>query len=147
MHTAQGQVHFHKDEQGLPDIDLEQSGCMAAIMLMQNASQQTTGSKGMALVQTVRENYQSYTKREVLRAKEARHAQAMIGNPSKENFKGMVSSNMINDCSITPSDIANAKEIFGPALASVRGKTVCRTPAPVVGDYMAVPRSLVEKTE
>jgi hypothetical protein len=69
----------------------------------------------------------------------------MIGNPSKENFKGMVSSNMINDCSITPSDIANAKEIFGPALASVRGKTVCRTPAPVVGDYMAVPRSLVER--
>jgi hypothetical protein len=70
----------------------------------------------------VRENYQGYTKREVLRAKEAHCAQAMIGNPSKGDFKGMVSSNMINDCSITPSDIANAKEIFGPALTSVRGQ-------------------------
>jgi hypothetical protein len=93
----------------------------------------------------VRENYEGYTKREVLRAKEARRAQAMIGNLSEEDFKAMVSSNMIKNCSITPSDIANAKEIFGPALASVQGKKVCRTPAPVVGDYVAVPCSLVER--
>jgi hypothetical protein len=56
----------------------------------------------------------------------------------------MVSSNMIKNCLITPSDIANANEIFGSALASVQGKTVRRTPAPVVGDYIAVPRLLVE---
>jgi hypothetical protein len=134
VHTAQGQVHFHKDEQGLPYTDLEQSGRMAAIMLMQNASQQSTEPEGVALMQTVRENYEGYTKREVLRAKEVCHAQAMIGNPSEGDFKGMVSINMIKNCSITPSDIANAKEIFGPALASVQGKTVCRTPVPVVGD-------------
>ena len=54
VHTARGQVHFHKDKHGPSYIDLEQSGCMAAIMLMQNASQQTTGSEGVALVQTVR---------------------------------------------------------------------------------------------
>jgi hypothetical protein len=147
MHMAQGQVNFHKDEQGLPYIDLEQSGRMAAIMLMmlmQNASQQSTESKGMALVQTVRENYEGYTKREVLRVKEASCAQAMIGNPSKGDFRGMVSSNMIKNCSITLSDIANAKEIFWPALASVQGKAVCRTPASVVGDYITVPCSLVE---
>jgi hypothetical protein len=56
----------------------------------------------------------------------------------------MVSGNMIKNCSITPSDIADANEIIGPALASVRGKTVCHTPAPVVGDYIPVPHSLVE---
>ena len=147
MHTVQGQVHFHKEEQGLPCIDLEQLDCMATIMLMQNASQQMTGSKVVALVQTVRENYQVYTKREMLRAKEARCAQAMIGNPSKGDCKGMVSSNMIKNCLITPFDTAYAKEIFGPALANVQGKTVCRTPVPVVGDYVAVPHSLVEQNE
>ena len=56
----------------------------------------------------------------------------------------MVSSNMIRNCSITPSDIANAKEIFGSALASVQGETVHHTPTPVVGDYIAVPCSLVK---
>ena len=81
----------------------------------------------------------------MLKAKEACPAQAMIGNPSEGDFKGMVSSNMIKNCLITPSDIANAKKIFGPALASMRGKTVWHTPAPVVGDYVAVPRSLVER--
>ena len=57
VHTAQGQVHFHKDKQGLPHIDLEQSGCMVVIMLMQNASQQSTEPEGVALLQTIRENY------------------------------------------------------------------------------------------
>ncbi len=97
VHTAQGQVHFHKDKQGLPCIDLEQLGHMVAIMLMQNASQQTMGSEGVALVQTVRENYEGYNKREVSRAKEAHCAQAMIGNSSKGDFKGMVSINMKHD--------------------------------------------------
>ena len=87
VHMVQGQVHFHKDKQGLSCIDLKQLGRMAAIMLMQNASQQAMGSKGRALVQTVRENYEGYTKREVLRVKEARCEQAMIGNPSKGDFK------------------------------------------------------------
>jgi hypothetical protein len=41
----------------------------------------------VALVLTVRENYEGYTKREVLRAKEAHCAQAMIGNPSEGDFK------------------------------------------------------------
>ena len=117
---------------------------MAAIMLMQNVSRQSTEPESVALVQTVRENYEGYTKRKVLRANKACRAQAMIGNPSKGDFKGMMSSNMIKNCSVTPSDIANTKEIFGPALASVQGKTVCHTPAPVVGDYLAVPCSLVE---
>jgi hypothetical protein len=69
----------------------------------------------------------------------------MIGNPSKGDFKGMVSRNLIKNCPIPTTDIANARKIFGPDLASIRGKTVRRTPAPVVADYVAVPCSLVEQ--
>ncbi len=85
VHTPLGQVQFHKDEQGLPYINLEQSGLEAAIMLIQSAQEQMT--KGTSLVQTVRGNYEGYTKKEVLWAKEAQHAQAMIGNPSKGDYK------------------------------------------------------------
>ncbi len=56
----------------------------------------------------------------------------------------MVSSNMIANCPVSTSDVTNACAIFGLDLASVRGKTVRWTPAPVVAEYMAVPRSLVE---
>jgi hypothetical protein len=50
---------------------------------MQNAQEQLTKSEtGQILVQTVSRNYEGYTKKKVLQAREARRAQAMIGNPS-----------------------------------------------------------------
>ncbi len=69
----QGAVKFHKDEQGLPYINLEASN-RVAVMLLQSAQPEDTTriETATALVQTVRENYEGYTKREVLKAKEAR---------------------------------------------------------------------------
>ena len=101
VHTLQlqGQVQFHMDKQGLPYIHLAQSGCMAAIMLMQHAHQQTTGSKGMALVQTVKRELRGLQLHQEIgvEGKEACCAQAMIGNPIEWDFKGMLSSNMIKN--------------------------------------------------
>jgi hypothetical protein len=51
--------------------------------------------EGFINVQTVWENYEGYTKQEILKAKEARRAQGLIGNPSKANFREMVRGNMI----------------------------------------------------
>jgi len=50
----------------------------------------------------------------------------MIVNPSKLDFKGMVSGNMLRNCSVTTDAITNVSSIFCPNLASVRGKTVRR---------------------
>ena len=106
VHTEHGEVKFYKDEQGLPYIDLSSSSDQAATML----------------VQTVRGNYEGYTKKEVLQAKEARRGQGMIGSPSESDYKGMVSSNLIRNCDITPHDVSNARKMFGPQLQGVRGK-------------------------
>ncbi len=149
VHTPRGEVHFHKDEQGLPYIDLAKSCHEATRMLMQLAEMTVsdddkTTQVGSSFVQTVRKNYEGYTKQEVLRAKEACQGQALLGNPSKKDYQGMVSSNMIKNCPISTSDVSNARAIFGLDLASVRGKTVRRTPAPVVAEYVSVPRLLVE---
>ena len=69
----------------------------------------------------------------------------LIGNPSKNDFKGLVSNNMITNCPITTAAITNARNIFGKDLASVRGKTVRWAPAPVVGDYVVVPKGVIER--
>jgi len=53
VHTPKGEVRFYKDEQGLPYLDLEESS-EAAVLLLQ-----------LALVQTVRGNYEGYTKGKV----------------------------------------------------------------------------------
>jgi len=140
VHTPKGEVRFYKDEQGLPYLDLNKCDTVGAMLLLQREEAET----GVSLVQTVRGNYEGYTQREILKAKEARCAQAMMGNPSKRDYKGMGSNNIIPNCPITSADISNARAIFGPDLPSVRGKTVRRAPAPVVGDYVAVPLSLVD---
>ncbi len=95
-------------------------------------------------VQTGQQNYEGFTKRNVLQAKEARRAIEMIGYPSKEDFKGMVRGNMIQNCPVTPDAITNARTIFDPNLPSLGGKTVRQTPAPVVSEYVSVPREIVE---
>ncbi len=79
MHTANGEVQFHKDENGLTYIDLGESSEDAVTMLVQ------TGLEDAAhvFVQTVRQNYEGYPKKEILRAKEARRAMGLIGYPNK----------------------------------------------------------------
>ena len=79
VHTDKGPVYFHKDEQGLPYIDLYASFYDAA----------TT------LVQTVGSNYKGFTKKDIKAAKVERKLQGMISSPSEKDYRGMVSSNMI----------------------------------------------------
>ena len=70
-----------------------------------------------------------------------------IGNPTKEDFKGMVKGNMIQNCPGIPSAITNARTIFGSILPSLRGKTVQRTLAPVVSEYVLVPKKVVDRNK
>jgi hypothetical protein len=71
----------------------------------------------------------------------------MIGNPSEGDYRGLVSSNIISNCPIAPTNITNARAIFGPNLVSVWGKTVHWTPAPMVTDHVAVPCAVVERNK
>jgi hypothetical protein len=146
VHMPRGEALFYKDKQGLPYTDLEGSDQDVAMMLVQEhvGMKKVNKCRGMSLVQTVHGNYKGYTKKELLQAKEARRAQAMLGNPSEKDFKGIASSNIIPNCPITHSNVTSERKIFSPNLASIRGKTVCRTPAPVKGDYVAIPREIVE---
>ncbi len=143
VHTPNGPVKFYKIKNGLPYINLEDSEEDAVALLMQTGSEEAA----TVFVQTVHQNYEGFTKEEILHAKEARRAMGLAGNPRENNFKGMASNNMIKNCPITTTAITNACNFFGLDLASVRESTVQRAPAPVVGDYVAVPRGIVERNK
>ncbi len=152
VHTPRGEVKFHKDEQGLPYINLDESDEEAAVLLIQMMEQQDKENKDgtekeLTLVQTMRGNYEGFTKQEVIKAREAKEAQAMLGNPSEEDFQGLVSGNLIPNCPIARANISNARKIFEPDSTSIRGKTVRRMPGLVVADYVAIPRQLVDAKE
>jgi hypothetical protein len=55
----------------------------------------------------------------------------------------MVSSNMIKNCPVTSTDVANANTIFGPDLATLKGKTFRITPPPVAMDYVQIPKDIM----
>jgi hypothetical protein len=59
VHTPQGAVKFHKDEQGLPYIDLEVLN-KAVVMLLQSTQPEDTTriETATALMQTLQENYE-----------------------------------------------------------------------------------------
>jgi hypothetical protein len=129
VHMPWGEVKFHKDKQGLLYINLDGSDEETAVLLIQIMEQQDkekedSTKEGVTLVQTVRGNYEGFTKQEVIKAREAREAQAMLGKPSEKDFQGLVSGNLIPNCPIVCGNISNAHIIFGPNLASICGITV-----------------------
>ena len=55
----------------------------------------------------------------------------MVGRPFDAAYKGLVSGNLLADCSVKLEDIKNSNVIFGPDVAALKGKTT-RPKAPAV---------------
>ena len=131
-HTENGEVAFERcPATGFPYMDL---------------SQDKTGAAAM-LVQTIRQNFEGYTRQEVERAILARKMQSRGGHPSEAVLKREVSrtspSSLFNDTPITAKDITNAQNIFGPSTACIKGKWVRGRPETVQPEYVSIPEQLV----
>jgi hypothetical protein len=117
-------ITFHREEDGMcrgfPYIDMQSKAAMA-------------------MIQTVRQRYEGFIKREVQDAIAARKAQAMTGHPTDAQFLEMVSNKTIKNCPIKPKHITNACSIFGPSIAGVRRKTVRRKPEQVEAEPGRIP--------
>jgi hypothetical protein len=87
-------------------------------------------------VNTVRDNYEGFTKRQIHCTQEARRLMLMTGVPSERAFKNMVCLNQLKNCPITYDNIKNALTIYGRDLANTRGNTVRRQPDHVTTDYV-----------
>ena len=95
------------------------------------------------LLNTVNENKSFYTQRQFERAKRARDLYHALGTPSINDFKSILRMNMITNNPVTTDDIKIAEKIFGPDIGAIKGKTTRRKPAPVVNDYVEIPKELI----
>ena len=75
-------------------------------------------------VNTVADNKSSYSNTNSLHALAARKRQIKIGNPTAQEFIKIASRNLLPNCPITRDDIRAAKDIFGPDVGGLKGKTV-----------------------
>ena len=95
-------------------------------------------------MQTVRGKFaEGFTKKEVVKAKEARRLQGMLRGVSEKDFKGLVSSNTLKDNVVSSQAITNPNDLFGRDLSEIHGKTTRIKPDPVVENYVAIPRAFV----
>ena len=94
-------------------------------------------------VESVNENKALFTDRQVQRAKLTRNIYHALGTPSVNDFKSIITANMVKNLPITIEDIKIAEKIFGPDVGALKGKTTRQKPAPVVSDYIEIPKELM----
>ena len=72
--------------------------------------------------QTLQENLQGYTQREIARAKRARGLYHIVGGGNQDKFKNMIRSGFIHNCPVTVKDVEMANKIYGTAISHLKGK-------------------------
>ena len=143
--TPRGVVEFCPTANGLQYVDFNTNP--EADVLLVNASspdhQDIPTQDHSVNVNTVCQNFEGFTKKQVKNAQRACRLMGMVASPSERKFQALIRLNMLKDCPVTNDDILNAHTIFGPDLASIRGKTVRRKPTHVPTTYVNVPWNLI----
>jgi hypothetical protein len=112
-----------------------------------DASNNTDGTEGVGtvLVNTVAANKTKYTNAVYKQATLARKLQNIIGRSSARSYPEIVESNLLKDCPVVRADVIAAKDIFGPNLGSLKGKTVRHTGDRVRPEFEQVPVEIMER--
>jgi hypothetical protein len=138
VHTSTGVLEFKPTQNGLHALDLASTPAAAHVLVTSSQP-----SDEHLHVNTVCENFEGLTRRQVQRATDARHLMQMVASPTEHNFQSMVCLNLLKNCLVTHDDVTNAHKIFGPNLANIRGKTVRKKPERVDIDYVEISKSLL----
>ena len=72
------------------------------------------------VVESVKENMEGFTQREVNQAKCAQELYTMCIKPTVCNLKHLISGNFVKNCPVMVEDITIAERIFGIDLKSIR---------------------------
>ncbi len=105
------------------------------------------GDKALAFVNTVAENKEGLTKRQIKGAEKARQLYSTLAYPSLKDFKWAVMTNQIANCPITVSDIDAAQVIWGKDVAALKGKTTRQKPLPVQESQFWIPTEFLSLTK
>ncbi|KAG7342126.1 hypothetical protein IV203_007218 [Nitzschia inconspicua] len=99
-----------------------------------------------SFLQSVEKNKKFYSNNQLEKAKRARELLHTLGFPSVADLKKIVKMNSIKDCPVTVDDVNLAERIYGPDVATIKGKATRSRPTPVVNDQrMLEYRSVLAK--
>jgi hypothetical protein len=128
---------LHQESQGKPNMEFRMHKCGLHYYDPRN-------KKHLAFVNTVSENKEGFTKRQIKGAELARTLYKTLSYPSMKDFKWVIRSNQIKDFPVTFQDIDVALKIWGKNTAALKGKTTRHKTTPVARDYVKVPLELIK---
>ena len=120
--TKIGELHFLPQPNGLYYLNME--NLLQLNKAFHKKQQETISAKAAFMMDTVRQNYEGYTKQEVERAIGIRCLQGMLGNPSGRDLPAMVCVKTIKNCLFNAEDCKRPSKIFGKNLPDILGKMV-----------------------
>lgn len=91
------------------------------------------------LLSSVKENMKNFTRRQIEGADNARALYRKLGRPSEQFFESILRRNLIRDCPVTVDDAKRAVLIYGPDIATLKGKTTRSSAASHRPSFQAVP--------
>ena len=94
---------------------------------------------GYSMLSTVAAQKKLFTPRQIRDADTARNLYRMIGRPSAAEFQTILRRGYIRNCPVTPADARRADIIYGPDIATIKGKCKRREAAARVPTFEAVP--------
>jgi hypothetical protein len=127
----------HQESQGKPNMEFFMHKCGLHYYDPRNKNH-------LAFVNTVSENKEGFTKRQIKGAELARTLYKTLSYPSMKDFKWVIRSNQIKECPVTVQYSNVAMTIWGKNIASFKGKTTRRKTIPVARDYVKVPLELMK---
>ena len=101
-------------------------------------------NKHFSFINTVSGNKEGYTQRHIKSAEVASTLYAKLCYPYWKDFKWVIRSNHIKDCTMTLEDADFDLNIWGKTIAALNGKTTQRKPNTVVGDSVKIPVDLLK---
>jgi hypothetical protein len=136
VHTPSGSIEFKRcPDTSFPYIDLDDV---------------SHGDKGTMLVQTVRGNYEGFTKREIEKAREVRVMQGRLGQLSETELTGLlknkekVSHTLLKNSNLTIDDLENSRVIYGPSVPRLKGTSVRHKPVRAEPNFVRIPRDIID---
>ncbi len=87
---------------------------------------------------------QLFSKRQVVHVDKARSLYASLQFCSQKYFMWILRSNQIKDSPVTVEDAMAAYKIWGPSVATLKGKTVQKKPEPIKTDVVSTPKEICE---
>jgi hypothetical protein len=88
------------------------------------------------MMNTVEENKQFFTNRQIVRAYKARELYHAPGTPSVHDFKTTINMSAIKNNHVTLEDVKISEMIFGSNIGRIKGKKTRSKPNPILSNYI-----------